>query len=281
MHVYELTEQQYNDINNAFPQGIIVSYEDGGKYLLNDSILNYVDLETIIDDLYSKTVENFLATLTLNDDLLTIEEFKIGQYSAKAYKDLHYSSFVFNRMLKTEIATNKSVFMLPSGRPEKSEYKINDEIVATINFTFTDDSNTGLLQERKKELIYIDTDGNEGPVILIESKQYDLTNTSTLDNVLVMRERELSRKNIIEDIKGIIAGVLMMALGKTIEEVTAIVSPFWNDCSNEIYLYESLGAQDWKNTIASIDVDTTPYTFVAIEIAPGFTVKDYVLGRLS
>jgi hypothetical protein len=60
-----LTLEQYTDIKNQLPKGICVGYQENDEYLLNTNDVHYIYeiLSPSIEDLYSKTIENFYTTL--------------------------------------------------------------------------------------------------------------------------------------------------------------------------------------------------------------------------
>ena len=79
-----------------------------------------------------------------------------------------------------------------------------------------------------------------------------------------------------------LSGVLMQGLGMNMDQVIATINPFWDFYKNEREDFIDLGATTWLASMQAIDLQTTPYTWMAIPIDQnGTTVKDYIVARLS
>jgi len=207
-----------------------------------------------------------------------LDDYKIQDYVDDNFDDLPCNLVDFKRHLRADIALNKKSNMIANGRPEYAEYYQGEELIAKIYFEFvTTPSN--LMLSRTEKLTYIKRDGSEGPLITIKHKEYDHSNL--LDGSAVMFEREMARKSIMESIKAFLGGVLQQALTKTLPEVVLIIKPFWDEYAVHREDFVELGDHSFKDDVAAIDLATTPHTWLAIPIAEGVTVQDYIVNSLT
>ena len=65
--IYKLSEQQYQDINDAVPLNQAFGYQDGDDYLFNtdDIVFMNYDYIEVIDTLYSQSFADFLSSLVI------------------------------------------------------------------------------------------------------------------------------------------------------------------------------------------------------------------------
>lgn len=210
----------------------------------------------------------------------TIKDFIIGNYTDPYYINQPFNLFDFKNMLLRECATSKKTYKLANGRPQKAEYYIDGILVAVIYWTFTTTA-SNVVTNKKLELVYIRPDNSESDKILIKNKDFDPTDQSIDDGALVMKERVDARNNILEGIKANLAGIIMAGLGKTMAETVVVIRPFWDEYSSQRSDFIELGAENWRTEMAALDLGVTAHTWLGIELAPTYTVRDFIVEKLT
>jgi len=209
-----------------------------------------------------------------------LDDYKISSLVDNMYNDFPCNMIDFKRHLQPDKALNKKITMGAEGRPIKSEYFNGSDKVAIIYFTFQEDANSGLVTDRKEELVYIKNDDTEGPRILIKHKIYDLTTVG--DGVLAMEERVMGRTTIINEMKATILAILQTNNPTfTTIQCIGLVKPFWDENDQELRDFIDLGTSGFKDAVVAVDLNTTSYTWLSYLAAPGVTTKDYIIGKLT
>lgn len=222
--------------------------------------------------------ETDLQTLVDEHDSTPTSPFRIMELINNDFKGLPLENIDFKHHAKRDIALNKHVVMLPNGRPDKSEYFYNGDLVAEIRFSFQDQNY--LMTEKKLHLYYVREDGTYSEPILIKHKIYD--HTDLKDGSDAVKERIDAREEIVAGMKAFLSGVLMQALNQTIDQVIITITPFWDETKANRDKFIEFGTDEWKNQITVIDLGSTPHTYLAIPInQEGTTVKDYLIGSLN
>ena len=157
-------------------------------------------------------------------------EYRIVYLINKQFQKLPLENIDFKRHMLPNIALNKKVTMLPNGRPDKAEYYNGTDLVAEIRFEFIDSS--GLMIDRKEYLYYV-------------------------------------KQDIVSSMKAFLSGILMSGLGQSLEQVVETITPFWDACKIQREHFTELGKTDWKTWLENIDLNITPYTYLAIDIGGG------------
>ena len=279
---YIITEEQHNIINSEMPTGFEFSYVDElSQYVHDDYWVDYwkFDIDNIIQNSLDMSYQDLKDMSLVEEYNDTILNYKIGKYVDSFYYDHPFNLIDFTNMLKRKFSTTKDVTWLKNGRPEKADYYILGEHVARIYFTFVATSDNTLVS-RKEELVYYKLEGEESSRINIFEKTYNPANLSITDGALVMQEREIARKNIISGMKVFLGGVLGVALQSDLATVTKIIKPFWDEFLIERQDFIDLGVRDWSDKVSAIDLQTTPYYWLAFEISPGITVRDHIVDTL-
>lgn len=218
----------------------------------------------------------------------TISEFKIFTlgFAHPYYEDIPYELFDFKRMLKREYRTNKEVTPLDNGRPEKAAYSIKDintgisHIVGYVYFDFSTTSDN-VLSSKNVELTYLYPDDTESERIVIDGKDFNLTNPEVLDGAVAMNERTRARRQIIDSMKSFIGGILMLKYNESLAQVITRIDPFWTAFEAEKNKFIHLGTDDWKNIILGLDITHEDYTWMAEFIAVGVNIQDFMVSTLD
>lgn len=279
--IYELTEQQFIEINQALPARHDFGYFDDPIYLVNIKSYNYYndyDLDGIFGTLYNKTKSEFMQSLPIYSTNRKIEEFKICKYAERHYDEIIFNLFNFKTMLKKQHTVNKKTHMLDSGRPEKSMYYINNELMAIIYFTFTSNSDN-ILTNRREDLVYIDNSSIESEFVSIKNKDYDTTDIN--DAVIVLEERIKCRNFILQSLKMTIGNILKMQLNLTLIEVAQLIIPFWDEFNTQKINFIDLGTPELLISFQAIDLQTTEHSWLSNEISTGVTLLDYMISKLN
>ena len=217
-------------------------------------------------------------------------EYKIAPYIDKPFTDEKINQVDFKRDLKSNIVLNKKVIRIPNGRPLKSEYYLDDELMAVIYFTF--ETNTSNLVTRRTETLkYIKSIKNEttdlfedveGNSIKIKEKIYDLSNIS--DASLAVKERINSRSYLVESIMIFINGVLQQYHpDKSQYEIITMITSYWDYSEKDRKDFVDLGLEYWEeNLIAMSNPAPAEYSWLDYVIdGNGTTVKDYIISVIS
>lgn len=207
-------------------------------------------------------------------------EYRIAPYIDVPFSDSKINFVDFKRDLKPEIYLEKVVSRGHDGRPIKSEYKYNGELMAVINFMFEADENN-IVTRRKEILNYIKTDGTLSMDILIKDKTYDSNNPS--DMAMMVKERVSAREYIIGYIQIFAIGVLKnYNPDKTHDEIVDMLMPYWDYCEEHRIKFLEVGLSLWRDDLAATDLDTTEYTFLGYVIDEEGTIfRDYLVYLLT
>ena len=260
--------------------------------------------------------ENGTLTLYLKHELEPAEETAmqdaVDNHDPNAYSDFRIMGLIndefmnfpienidFKRHVRSDVVMEKKVSMLDNGRPEKSSYYFNDELIAEIHFVF-ETTPENLMTKRTEVLYYFRDNETKSEPITLKSKTYDLTDS--YEGALVLKERIDARVTIVENLKAFLSGVIMQATGQSLVPVINMIKPFWDECKIKREDFIELGTHDWVEYLSNIDLTTTPYTFLAIPISapaapiydedgeltneedvnkPLITVRDYLVDKIT
>jgi hypothetical protein len=246
---------------------IIALKQTPGKVIVNLT-------ETLSTDLY-----NELYNVTLNHDPSLFSEFRIMSLINSEFLGFPLENIDFARHLKKDIALNKKVFKDNNGRPTRSEYYNDNDLVAEIEFIFTLTS-SNLVQRRQEYLRYYRDNGTKSDSILIKDRIYDFTNL--VDGELAVQERIDSRHSIVASMKAFLSNILMQALIIDMDQAVITIKPFWDEYHDDIDSFVELGVYNWRDGLIAIDLASTPYTWLAVPVdGEGTTIRDYMVARIS
>lgn len=193
------------------------------------------------------------------------------------FKDLHPSKIDFRRHLRPEIYLQKSVTILPNGRPDKAVYSFDGQDICEIKFEFESDS-LNFMRRRTELLSYYKKSGERGEQFAIADDFYSLDNPYHLQ--IIMQERSEARSMIIEQVKAFLNGVLAqfyLPQGWTYPQILQVVGEFWNKYGAPINAWISVASPQFQ-TMLTAEED---FEFLDLEVSPGVTVKQYVLQKTS
>lgn len=213
-----------------------------------------------------------------------IEEYLVKNVVDEDYSDKEVNVLDFKINLRSDIALDKHVVRRQSDyRPEYAYYYLveNDQIVnyARRRFEFTIEA-SGLMSRRTEHLCYYLLDGNPGTEFKISDKSFDHTDVDELAEAIFEQTR--LRTDIMNHLKGMIMGVVQqMNPTFTVPDIIGATLPFFNEYATERVDYIEIGSNLYANSVAAIDLSATAHTFLAAPIAPGLTLRNYIVSRTS
>lgn len=270
--------KNYPSVTQFNIEKFMLEIDAQSKLLLAGTKLDVNGLTLYFANEITSADEAAFDTFVYSHDGTAPSPYRIMQYINDEFKGYPIENIDFSRHLKAQYALNKKVTMLPNGRPAKSEYFDENNVkVSEISFEFQDQNY--LMVDRKEWLKYFREDGTACDPVLINHKIYDLSNVK--DGAEAIQERIEARSEIVSGVKAFLSGVIMQALGQSIEQVIATITPFWDETKTNREKFIEFGTQEWLGQINAIDLGTTPHTYLAIPVAQGVTVKDYLMGALN
>ena len=105
----ELTQTQYDEIENELPQGISICYQDEYNYYLetNDSVLIYDELSIAINNLYSMTVEQFFESLPERPNVIKLKQ--IGEKVLDNFLNRNIEDEITSEQVKHTMERTKDI----------------------------------------------------------------------------------------------------------------------------------------------------------------------------
>jgi len=204
----------------------------------------------------------------------------IGEYLDSEVYMSAFNMIDFKRHLKPPLATQKKVCMNPDGRPSCAEYYLDGKLVAKIRFVFRNFPNSTLLMKRAEVLTYPTDTGSESPFVILKCKSYDLTDQTDL--VEVMQEKSIARSNIVTGAKGAMVGILSQAIPDiSLQGVSELVQPMFTETAGLYDSFIELGSGGYRQWFIDVDVTDERWTWLAIDLGGGFTVRDFWIDRLT
>lgn len=229
------------------------------------------------DEYFSEAQSESDAAFLLWSEQASNESLKIIDLVDPKFKFLHPSKIDFRRHLNPNIYLQKNVVMLPNGRPQKSLYYHNSDLIAEIEFTFEVNA-FNFMTRRTEKLAYYKKSGERAEQFVIADDLYDQANPYHLREM--MKERSESRALIIEEVKAFLNGVLAqyyLPQGKTYAEILGIGGQFWDKYSTPIDSWINVGAPQFKDMLTA----DTEFAFLDVTVAPSVTVRGYILNKTS
>lgn len=209
-----------------------------------------------------------------------ISLYRVSDLVSASFDDYPINSVDFTLHLKPDVVLTKKVVKSASGRPTVAEYRYQDELICKITFIFEVDPSTALVSRRKEVLNYLKKDGGLSPDVLLKDKTFNFSDPSDLE--VAMREREDGRHSVLSQLKGMTIGVIQAYNPQMSSmDVVNLVRDFWDDTATERDDFIELGDNSFRDFIVAIDLSNTPYSWLAYQIQPNVTIKDYYVQSLS
>lgn len=239
---------------------VVISEQERDQYESD----NWIVLE--VDDFQTYLInKNVQGTLRILD--LVHEQFRT----------LHPSKIDFRRHLRPDVYLQKAVTMHPNGRPDKALYTYNGEKIAEIQFVFEADP-LNFMRRRTELLSYYKKNDERGEQYPIADDHYDPAVPYHLR--IMMEERSEARASIIAEIKAFLNGVLAqfyLPQGWTYPQILEVVGDFWNEYGKDIETWIAVASPRFRDRLA----EDSEFEFLGITVAPGVTMKQYVLQKTS
>lgn len=189
----------------------------------------------------------------------------------------HPSKIDFRRHLKQNIYLQKSITMLPNGRPQTATYSYDGVNIAEIEFIFEANA-FNFMTRRTEKLSYYKNNNTKTEQWVIADDFYDVANPYHLREM--MKERSEARAMILEELKAFLNGVLAafyIPQGKTYGEILVIVGDFWSVYSNDIDSWINVGSPKFSINLTA----DTEFDFLSASVNETTTVRQYVLNKIS
>lgn len=202
-------------------------------------------------------------------------DLRVMKYVEEEFSSLPPARIDFRKHLKVYL--QKTVEMLPNGRPLRACYSYEGEDICQILFVFqTNEMN--FVTRRTEVLFYYKTDGSVAEGSILRDDVYDLSNTYDLKES--MSERSNARAIIIEEIKAVLnvfLASIYLPQGKTYPEILEIAGSFWEVYSPLIDSWINVGAPQFKTKLQA----ESAFEFLDAEIEPDVTARNYVLSKIN
>jgi hypothetical protein len=207
-----------------------------------------------------------------------VEDLKIFPLLNERFNDYVHHELDFARHLLPTVALTKDVSYHPNGRPITSEYFNSDGVkVCQIRFEIASNSADNLMTDRKEWLSYVKNDGSLTSEFLIKWQAIDPIKHAALR----IGERKKARQWILEDIEIMVAGVLAVALSKTIPEIEALTDNYFIAYQRHMEFFVKKGNAAWLESLQNDDLSAYSSWMLDIPAWGGQNLKTYLIARLS
>ena len=210
---------------------------------------------------------------------LDVSFYRVSYLVNEDNSDVEINQVDFKRDLQSDVALNKKLTRNVDGRPLVAEYFYGVDLIAKIYFYFIL-SSSGLIVRRTEHLHYIKNDATESPPITIKDKSYSFADPT--DFAFVIKERQMGRGAIIDEIKAVLLLVLSAANPQsTVEEVVGMGVAFFDEMDTNIKHFIDLGLSDFKDALLAIDLTATDHEWLNVEVAQSVDLRDYMVSKLT
>lgn len=204
------------------------------------------------------------------------------------FRNLSPAKIDFTLHLNENITLIKKITMSPNGRPVRASYyypSVADmNLICFIDYKFID-NNIGFMIQRSEELSYLKVNGESVGPFIIHKRQFDFANI--IEATVSIKERSDARRNIIDEIKVFLNGVIInVGLASGLTQTQANINAI-NIGGKFIRIHNDL-IQAFIET-ASFELRTYLQTaeatgdeaFLDFLVAPNVRVRDYFINRIS
>jgi hypothetical protein len=269
-----------NEINKKPLTDFESCYPNGNDYIFKYKVPFLQSHTDALDNLLLQHDSDFSFP---EDEKVLGKDLLIQSVLEERYKNYTFNSVDFKRHLVPSAALNKKVTKMADGRPEKAEYFLDENgqkvLMATIFFYFILDVN-GLVSRRSEHLQYEKKQGGKTQAAVIKDKNYDFSNP--FDAATVLGERQDGRSSIIAEIKATLLGVLSVANPNlSVLQIVSLGILFFDEKDDLIKHFIELGTEEFKTDLENINLNTTTYTWLLLEVAPSFNLRDYMVSKLT
>jgi hypothetical protein len=170
----------------------------------------------------------------------------------------------------------KEVLMSKNGRPVKAIYYYEDKKIAEINFYFETDSQNFITKKTEK-LGYYSVDGIVHDFYTIYEMNFSSDNSYQRQKRL--EERTQARQWIIDTLRADIDRILTAATSNKDQEalVSSMINTFWVEYSPHLSAFINAGGTFLRNKF----INDTAFVFLNSFVAPGVTVRAYIIDKLT
>lgn len=282
--IYKIDQDIFEVLQDETPENVTPCFDRDGEYFIDSNTMENLKEKGIDLDSY---IQYFVDPSTVLTDYLNlikanVESYKVYALLSDTFKEYPVSCIDFKRHLKSDISLNKKIEKELNGRPKRSSYFYDDQLICWIDFEFkVNDDN--LVIERNESLTYLMIDETDGDPILIKAKKYDLTDLN--DGESSIKERMLGRQSIMDSLHVFMAGVIQ-AYNPDIDYIgiVTIVKPYWDECEKKRHDFVDLGTLEWEEELIALKIageDATIYKWLFLDTGLGMLIIDYLIYRVS
>lgn len=199
------------------------------------------------------------------------------------FVNYHPSKIDFTMHLLPNTLLVKKITMAKNGRPVVAKYyhPTTGEIVCEIKYEFIDNGSRFMI-DRKEKLGYYQNNGLVPAYYTIHHRSYDFNILNEATESLA--ERVEARGNIIQEVKIVCHSFMVgmyMAQGQNVTQASTsaitLGQTFFNAFRLDIADFIEVASDKFKINIAA---DTT-FTWIDGNIAPGVTLRQYIVDRVT
>lgn len=205
------------------------------------------------------------------------QELRVMDYVDEKFATLPPSKIDFRRHLKENLYLQKSVTMLPNGRPQVATYTLDGFLIAEIEFVFETNA-FNFMTRRTEKLSYYKRNNTKSDQWVIADDFFDVANPYHLREM--MKERSEARSMIFEEVKAFLNGILAqfyLPQGWTYGQILEVAGDFWVTYSSDIDAWINVGSPRFATNLTA----DTEFDFLDVVVSEGVTVRQYVLTKTS
>lgn len=207
-----------------------------------------------------------------------IDRLRILDLVAYEFRDWHPSKIDFTRHLKNGVFLEKrDVQMLKNGRPVRAVYYYGNDKVAEIVFEFTSDE-IGFMTRRTEKLGYFSKDEYIHEQWVISDEFFSGSNS--YQHLKRLEERTNARQLIIDALRADIDKFLTITAQQNPTmsgALSSMINGFWVDYNPHLSAFANSGGTYLRTKFEN----DTVYPFLNSLVAPGVSVKAYIVDKLT
>ena len=211
-------------------------------------------------------------------DFLSTRKLRIWDLVSFEYRMYSPAKLDFTTHLKTGLNLEKrDVFMTKNGRPMRVVYYYQNTKIAEITFVFEADG-LNFMTRKVVSLGYYSIDDMVHDKYVIEDRSY--SGLVPYQHQKQMEERTEGRQYIIDSLRADIDRMLTTAMTQNptaSASLSAMINAFWVEYNPHLAAFINAGGTYLRSKFQN---DTT-YPFLNSYVAPGVTVRMYIMDKLT
>lgn len=209
---------------------------------------------------------------------LATKKLRVMDLVAFEYRSNSPAKIDFTQHLKSGVNLEKrDVVMTKSGRPTLVRYYYQDVKIAELTFDFEVDG-LNFMTRKIIRLGYFSIDDQVHDKYIIEDRKYN--GTIAYQHQQQLEERTIGRQYIIDSLRADIDRMLTTAISQNPTAsgvLSAMINSFWVEYNPHLSAFINAGGTYLRSKFAT---DKT-YPFLNSPVAPGITVRMYIMDKLT